>query len=112
MAGAPTYGEMHECKPDVKMLWQHLGSFSITWHALTGCHKKRQLKEGMPWLSLQARRDYHIDVLVEAVVHALGYKNCVLAGHDWCVINDPYINKPCPLVTCGWSSPAAEACKS
>ena len=43
--------------------------------------------KGMPWLQLQAQQDYYIDVLVEdviAVVHALGYQKCVLAGHDWC----------------------------
>ena len=42
--------------------------------------------KGMLWSKVQARRDYYIDVLVEdvvAVVHALGYKKCVLAGHDW-----------------------------
>ena len=40
-------------------------------------------------LGAQARRDYYIDVLVEdvvAVVHALGYNKCVLAGHDWCEV--------------------------
>ncbi len=38
---------------------------------------------------LQAREDYYIEVLVAdvvAVVHALGYEECVLAGHDWCGI--------------------------
>lgn len=49
-------------------------------------------KEAQTWKDnaeylVQARREYYIDKLVEdvvAMVHKLGYKTCVLAGHDWC----------------------------
>ena len=60
--------------------------------------------KGMPWLQLQARQDYYIDVLVEdviAVVHALGYKKCVLAGHDWCANQSLTMYRPCPMPGAG-----------
>lgn len=40
-------------------------------------------------MCLQAKNDYYIDKLVEDVVnvvHGLGYKKCILAGHDWCAL--------------------------
>ena len=43
---------------------------------------------------MQARRDYYIDVLVKdvvAVVHGLGYKKCVLGGHDWYASRHPLL---------------------
>lgn len=61
-------------------------------------------EKSMPWLCLQARRDYYIDVLVEdvvAVVHGLGYQKCVLAGHDWCAIQEHMFDQPCLMITCG-----------
>ena len=41
---------------------------------------------------MQDPRDYYIDHLVQDVVdvvHELGYKTCVLVGHDWCALHLP-----------------------
>ena len=39
---------------------------------------------------MQDPEDYYIDRLVQDVVnvvHELGYKTCVLVGHDWCALH-------------------------
>jgi len=112
----PTHGRTLKCKPrSLRTCWQQPDRYSATRHPPPGCHRrsKHSRWSALPWLRPQARRDYYIDVLVAdvvAVVLTLGYKTCVLAGHDWCATRRLPNDHPSPESACGWSSTAARAC--
>jgi len=114
-SGRPTVGPSSASQGACATCWQQPDRYSATRHPPPGCHRrgKHSRWSALLWLRPQARRDYYIDVLVAdvvAVVLTLGYKTCVLAGHDWCATRRLPNDHPSPESACGWSSTAARAC--